>query len=136
MVCQSRLLVLCSLNYEDVVCDGLYDLWGSFPELQAGGPGGAAPAGCFPSLGTLARIPFWHGDVREVRAVAQGASSMLKDNPLVVTKLSIRSALNRDIRQGHCPYMPFPIQINHPYTGQTCSFACCSHRRSHRLVLV
>ena len=55
----------CSLNYEDVVCDGLYDLWGSFPELQAAAPG-QLPAGCFPSLDALSHIPFWQGDVREV----------------------------------------------------------------------
>ena len=55
-----------SLNYEDCVCDGLYDLWGSFPELRCPAAPGAPPAGCFPSLGALARIPFWPGDVREV----------------------------------------------------------------------
>ena len=58
----------CSLNYDDVVCDGLYDLWGSFPELQApdqaGGPHG--PAHHFPSLHALRNIAFWEGDAREV----------------------------------------------------------------------
>ena len=60
----------CSLNYDDVVCDGLYDLWGSFPELQtpneapAGGAHG--PSHHFPSLQALRNITFWEGDAREV----------------------------------------------------------------------
>lgn len=51
----------CSLEYEDVVCDGLYDPWGDFPELQ--------PNECsrvFPSLADLRAVQSRENDTREV----------------------------------------------------------------------
>ena len=68
----------CSLNYDDPDSDGLYDLWGSFPELQApngahGGPGEHH----FPSLQALRSVPLWQGDVREVRAAHMKCALLL-----------------------------------------------------------
>lgn len=54
-------LCMCSLEYEDVVCDGLYDPWGSFPELHP-----FERSHVFPSLADLKAIEFHEGDIREV----------------------------------------------------------------------
>lgn len=58
------LLFVRSLNYDDVVCDGLYDPWGSFPELQQEGP--SRGFSVFPSLADLMTIQPLDGDRREV----------------------------------------------------------------------
>ncbi|CAL8464074.1 g3609 [Coccomyxa elongata] len=52
------------LEYEDVVCDGLYDPWGSFPELHP-----FERSHVFPSLADLKAIEFHEGDSREVIVV-------------------------------------------------------------------
>ncbi|KAK9918746.1 hypothetical protein WJX75_006516 [Coccomyxa subellipsoidea] len=57
-----------SLEYEDVVCDGLYDPWGDFPELQ--------PNECsrvFPSLADLRAVQSRENDTREVIIVDHDA---------------------------------------------------------------
>ena len=50
----------CSLKYDDVVCDGLYDLRGSFTDLQPGSPEQ------FPSLEELRMFIPGPLDEREV----------------------------------------------------------------------
>lgn len=50
-----------SLDYREPVCDGVYDVWGKFPELAA-----AEGAG-LPSLGDLHSLPARPSDPREVR---------------------------------------------------------------------
>ena len=96
-----------SLNYEDCVCDGLYDLWGSFPELRAAGP-----AGCFPALTALARIPFWPGDVREVRAnLFAGRAGFRTAHLLSSRKVFVRA----------CPYMPCDRRCCCRTPGRSCT---------------
>ena len=49
----------CSLNYDEKVCCGFYDIWGEFPE--------ATPDGhTFPSLASLKKLPGRNDDSREV----------------------------------------------------------------------
>ena len=52
---------ICSLEYEDVVGDGLYDPWGTFPELHP-----FERSHVFPSLADLKAIEYHEGDSREV----------------------------------------------------------------------
>ncbi|BDA49200.1 probable serine/threonine-protein kinase SIS8 [Coccomyxa sp. Obi] len=52
------------LEYEDVVCDGLYDPWGTFPELHP-----FERSNVFPSLADLKAIEIHEGDSREVIVV-------------------------------------------------------------------
>ena len=52
--------VTCSLNYDDTICDGVYDVRGDFPELcYAGGM-------CFPTLADLKTLQPTPNDDREV----------------------------------------------------------------------
>lgn len=53
---------VCSLDYSDIVCDGVYDPRGAYPELQS-----PSARSIFPGLNELKTIPFWQGDLREVR---------------------------------------------------------------------
>ncbi|KAK9832796.1 hypothetical protein WJX81_001956 [Elliptochloris bilobata] len=62
-----------SLGYDDLVCDGVYDAWGEFPELAgAGGQG-------LPSLAELRSLPAWPGDPREVVVLDQGNDPGLRE---------------------------------------------------------
>ena len=58
---QSNLYCVCSLDYHDILCDGVYDPRGAFPELQS-----PSTRNIFPGLNDLKSIPFWEGDLREV----------------------------------------------------------------------
>jgi len=51
----------CSLQYSDITCDGLYDLWGDF-----GGVDQNTPVTGFPRLAQLENISYQQGDRREV----------------------------------------------------------------------
>ena len=46
------------------MCDGVYDPWGEFPELQA--MHNATHARIFPTLSELRELPYVPGDHREV----------------------------------------------------------------------
>ena len=48
-----------------MVVDGLYDVWGQFPEIVEIAPDSGVTK-LFPSLEELSRIPFTPGDSREV----------------------------------------------------------------------
>ena len=56
-----QMLCLRSLDYHDIVCDGVYDPRGAFSELQS-----PSARSIFPGLNDLRSIPFWQGDSREV----------------------------------------------------------------------
>ena len=59
--CSSSACTPCgSLGYDELVCDGMYDVWGEFPELT-----GAEGQG-LPRLAELRSLPAWPGDPREV----------------------------------------------------------------------
>lgn len=49
----------CSLNYDEKVCCGFYDIWGEFPEATQDGH-------TFPSLASLKKLPGRNDDSREV----------------------------------------------------------------------
>jgi hypothetical protein len=59
------LLCGCSLDWDQTVVDGLYDVWGQFPEILEIAPDSGVTK-LFPSLDELSRIPFTPGDSREV----------------------------------------------------------------------
>ena len=56
---------LCSLGWNDTIVDGLYDVWGQFPEIVEIAPDSGVTK-LFPSLEELRKIPFTPGDSREV----------------------------------------------------------------------
>lgn len=58
-------MVLCSLGWDDTIVDGLYDVWGQFPEIVEIAPDSGVTK-LFPSLEELRKIPFTPGDSREV----------------------------------------------------------------------
>ena len=55
----------CSLGWDDTIVDGLYDVWGQFPEIVEISPESGVTK-LFPSLEELKKIPFTPGDSREV----------------------------------------------------------------------
>ena len=52
---------MCSLQYTDRACNGLYDVWGRFE-----GMGDNTPAAEFPTLATLSEISYDKDSIREV----------------------------------------------------------------------
>ena len=57
--------ICCSLGWDDTIVDGLYDVWGQFPEIVEISPASGVTK-LFPSLEELRKIPFTPGDSREV----------------------------------------------------------------------